>query len=84
MDASIFATALKEDVVAISRPSLGESSLNDCAAMSQPAKLRVGYHIFKKPMSTSAAQKVRRGNKHAGRCDPRTRLRNKDGDPFVH
>ncbi len=46
VDASIFATALKEDVVTISRPSLGESSLNDCVTMSQPTKLRMGYHIF--------------------------------------
>jgi hypothetical protein len=83
MDARIPSAALKQYMVAISSPSLGESSLNDCATMAQPTELGVGYDIFEKPVLTSVAQKIWRGNKHAGRRDLRTRIRNKDGHAFA-
>jgi len=83
MDANVFAAALQQDVVAISLPSLGEGGLNDSATVSQPKEFGMGHHIFKKPMCTSVAQKIRRRNKHAGCRDRRTCVRNKDGDPFL-
>jgi hypothetical protein len=83
MDARIPSAALKQYMVAISSPSLGESSLNDCATMAQPSELGVGYDIFEKPVPTSVAQKIWRGNKHAGRRNLRTRIRNKNGHAFA-
>jgi hypothetical protein len=83
MDARIPSAALKQYMVAISSPSLGESSLNDCATMAQPSELGVGYDIFEKPVPTSVAQKIWRGNKHAGRRNLRTRIRNKHGHAFA-
>jgi hypothetical protein len=47
--------------------------------MSLPATFRVGYDIFEKPVPASAAQKVRRGDEHAGRRDSCARLRDKEG-----
>jgi hypothetical protein len=83
MDAGIPSSALKQYVVAISRPSLGESSLNDCATIAKPTVLGVGYDIFEKPVATSVPQKIWRGNKHAGRRDLRICIRNKDGHAFA-
>ena len=51
--------------------------------MPLPAERGVGYDIFKEPVSTSATQKIWRGNKHAGRRDLGTRIRNKYGHAFA-
>jgi len=70
MDAWILSTALKQDVIAIARPSFGKGSLDNCAAMPLPAVSRMGYDIFEESVSASAAQKIWRGDEHAGRCYP--------------
>jgi len=66
----ILSTALKQDVIAIARPSFGKGSLNYRATMPLPAMFGMGYDIFEECVSTSAAQKIRRGDEHAGRCYP--------------
>jgi hypothetical protein len=55
MDARVISATLKKDVIAISCPCLGESSLNDCAAMPLPTKIPMGDDIFEEPVPTSAA-----------------------------
>jgi hypothetical protein len=64
------------------RASIG-GGLNNCATIPLPTELRVGYDIFKKPVSTSAAQKIWRGNKHTGCHDLATHIRNKYGHAFA-
>lgn len=70
-------------MVAVARPGLGKSSLNDRTAMSVPAILRVSYDIFDESVSTSAAQKIWRGNKHAGRGDPGAGIRDENSHSLV-
>src|SRR5438067_843023 len=44
---------------------------------------RMGYDIFDKSVSTSAAQKVWRGYEHAACCDPFASLGDKEGQSFA-
>jgi hypothetical protein len=69
MDTRVLSAALKEHVIAIASPGLGKRSLNDRVTVTLPAALRMGDDVFEKPVSTAAAQKVWRGDEHAGCCD---------------
>ena len=82
-DTWVLSTALQQDVVAIARPSFGKGSANDRAAMPLPAMFRMGYDIFEESVSTSAAQKIRRGDEHTGRCYPCPSFGDKEGQSFV-
>jgi hypothetical protein len=70
-------------MIAIFSPSLGERSLNNCAAMPLATKFVVGYDIFEECVSTPAAQKIWSSNEHAGRCDPDARIGDKHGHIFA-
>ena len=74
MHARVGSAALKQDVIAIPCPSLGQSGLDNGATMALPTKLAVSHDILEEPVSPSAAQKIRSGDERAGRCDPGTRL----------
>jgi hypothetical protein len=69
MDAGVLSAALKQHVVAIASPGLGKRSLNDRVTVTLPAALGMGDDVFEEPMSTAAAQKIWRGDEHAGCCD---------------
>lgn len=83
MDAIVRSATLKKDVMAFSRPSLGESSLNNGATMALPTELGTGYNIFEEPVPASATQKIWRGNEHTGRRYLGTRIRNKYDNAFA-
>jgi hypothetical protein len=83
MDTRVLAAALKQDVVAVTRPSRGKGSLNDRPTMPLSPALRMGHDVFEEPVSTSAAQQIWCVDKHAGRGDSGARFRNKNGHTFA-
>jgi len=83
VDARVLSAALQQDVMAIPRPRLGQCGFHDSPTMPLSAKLGVGHDIFEECVSAAAAQKIWRGNKHAGCRDPGADIRDEDGNPFV-
>jgi len=83
MDTRVLSAALQQDMMTIPRPSLRESSCYDCTAMPLAAKLATRHDIFEESVAATAAQKIRRGNKHAGCRDLGAHIRDKDCNPFA-
>ncbi len=58
MNSRVFATALKEDVIAVTRPRGGQCSLDDCTTMTLALKVRVRDNILEKRVLLTVAQEI--------------------------
>jgi hypothetical protein len=66
MHASVFPTALKQDVVTIPGPGCCERRVNHGASMALTSKPGMRDHVFEKAVPPSGAQQICRGDQHAG------------------
>lgn len=83
MHARILPAALQQDVVAIAIPGLAKRRVNDRAAVTLAAMLRVGDDVFQEPVGAAAAQKIGRRDQHARRRDTGACIRDEDGEAIA-
>jgi hypothetical protein len=83
MHPGVFATTLKQDMIATLGPSRSEGSVNDGPPMALVSKCRMSNDIFEKPMPAAAAQQIWRSDKHASRNDLAIDIGYKHGDALI-